>query len=179
MQSYPATISLSTRTLNHLADRIRGHRQQRKSRWRRLDPGPSGPVRPKLPRALPRGELGGPAQERPGSAARRPGHRRQSCGRRQPRQQGHPRRRPGAPTVKVSAVQGITNALPGATVVADACGTSTSATAAATCKAATMTDLVPGRHAAARHGELRPHPDGLGRTYQHSPARPATPSGTG
>jgi DDE superfamily endonuclease/Helix-turn-helix of DDE superfamily endonuclease len=39
MLSYPATISLSTRTLNHLADRIRGHRQQRKSRWRRLDPG--------------------------------------------------------------------------------------------------------------------------------------------
>ncbi|MFI1995321.1 transposase family protein [Actinoplanes sp. NPDC020271] len=39
MLSYPATISLSSRTLNHLADRIRGHRQQRKSRWRRLTPG--------------------------------------------------------------------------------------------------------------------------------------------
>ena len=39
MLSYPATISLSSRTLNHLADRIRSHRQQRKSRWRRLNPG--------------------------------------------------------------------------------------------------------------------------------------------
>jgi hypothetical protein len=39
MLSYPATISLSSRTLNHLADRIRGHRQQRKSRWRRLTAG--------------------------------------------------------------------------------------------------------------------------------------------
>jgi hypothetical protein len=39
MLSYPATITLSSRTLNHLADRIRGHRQQRKSRWRRLAPG--------------------------------------------------------------------------------------------------------------------------------------------
>ena len=39
MLSYPATITLSSRTLNHLADRIRGHRQQRKSRWRRLTPG--------------------------------------------------------------------------------------------------------------------------------------------
>ena len=38
MLSYPATISLSSRTLNHLADRIRGHRQQRRSRWRRLAP---------------------------------------------------------------------------------------------------------------------------------------------
>ena len=28
MLSYPATISLSSRTLNHLAERIRGHRQQ-------------------------------------------------------------------------------------------------------------------------------------------------------
>ncbi|GAA2189578.1 hypothetical protein GCM10009848_35130 [Micromonospora lupini] len=27
------------RTLNHLADRIRNHRQQRESRWRRLNPG--------------------------------------------------------------------------------------------------------------------------------------------
>ncbi|MFD6262689.1 transposase family protein [Micromonospora chalcea] len=39
MLSYPATIPLSSRTLNHLAERIRGHRQQRQSRWRRLDPG--------------------------------------------------------------------------------------------------------------------------------------------
>ncbi|MFI7601209.1 transposase family protein [Actinoplanes sp. NPDC049681] len=39
MLSYPAAIPLSTRTLNHLADRIRLHRQQRRSRWRRLDPG--------------------------------------------------------------------------------------------------------------------------------------------
>jgi DDE superfamily endonuclease/Helix-turn-helix of DDE superfamily endonuclease len=30
---------LSSRTLNHLADRIRGHRNQRRSRWRRLDSG--------------------------------------------------------------------------------------------------------------------------------------------
>jgi len=37
--SYPAAITLSTRTLNHLADLIRGHRQQQRSRWRRLDPG--------------------------------------------------------------------------------------------------------------------------------------------
>jgi hypothetical protein len=39
MLSYPSTIWLSSRTLNHRADRIQGHRQQRKSRWRRLDPG--------------------------------------------------------------------------------------------------------------------------------------------
>jgi len=39
MLSYPSTISLSSRTLNHLADRIRSHRQQHKSRWRRLNPG--------------------------------------------------------------------------------------------------------------------------------------------
>ena len=39
MLSYPATIPLSSRTLNHLAERIRGHRQQRRSRWRRLEPG--------------------------------------------------------------------------------------------------------------------------------------------
>jgi hypothetical protein len=38
MLPYPATIPLSSRTLNHLADRIRSHRQ-RKSRWRRLKPG--------------------------------------------------------------------------------------------------------------------------------------------
>jgi hypothetical protein len=37
--SYPATIPLSSRTLNHLADRIRTRRQQHRSRWRRLDPG--------------------------------------------------------------------------------------------------------------------------------------------
>jgi hypothetical protein len=37
--SYPATIPLSTRSLNHLADLIRTHRHQRRSRWRRLDPG--------------------------------------------------------------------------------------------------------------------------------------------
>lgn len=28
MLSYPATISLSSRTLNHLTERIHGHRQQ-------------------------------------------------------------------------------------------------------------------------------------------------------
>ena len=39
MLSYPAAIPLSTRTLNHLADLIRRHRGQRRSRWRRLDPG--------------------------------------------------------------------------------------------------------------------------------------------
>jgi len=39
MLSYPSTISLSSRTLNHLAERIRSHRQQRRSRWRRLEPG--------------------------------------------------------------------------------------------------------------------------------------------
>jgi hypothetical protein len=39
MLSYPATIPLSSRTLNHLAERIRGHRKQRRSRWRRLEPG--------------------------------------------------------------------------------------------------------------------------------------------
>ena len=39
MLSYPATIPLSTRSLNHLADLIRTHRHQRRSRWRRLDPG--------------------------------------------------------------------------------------------------------------------------------------------
>ena len=37
--SYLATILLASRTLNHLAERIRGRRQQRKSRWRRLNPG--------------------------------------------------------------------------------------------------------------------------------------------
>jgi hypothetical protein len=39
MLSYPATIPLSSRTLNHLAERIRGHRKQRRSRWLCLDPG--------------------------------------------------------------------------------------------------------------------------------------------
>ncbi|MEU7906394.1 transposase family protein [Actinoplanes sp. NPDC049118] len=39
MLSYPAAISLSTRSLNHLADLIRTHRYQLRSRWRRLDPG--------------------------------------------------------------------------------------------------------------------------------------------
>jgi hypothetical protein len=37
--SYPSTIALSSRTLNDLADRIRSHRNQRRSRWRRLDAG--------------------------------------------------------------------------------------------------------------------------------------------
>jgi hypothetical protein len=37
--SYPASIPLSTRSLNHLAGLIRTHRQQRRSRWRRLEPG--------------------------------------------------------------------------------------------------------------------------------------------
>jgi hypothetical protein len=39
MLSYPAAIPLSTRTLNHLAGLIHQHRDQRRSRWRRLDPG--------------------------------------------------------------------------------------------------------------------------------------------
>ncbi|SIM50720.1 IS5/IS1182 family transposase [Micromonospora cremea] len=39
MLSYPSTISLSSRTLNHLADLNRQHRNQHRSRWRRLDPG--------------------------------------------------------------------------------------------------------------------------------------------
>jgi hypothetical protein len=37
--SYPSTISLSSRTLNHVADRIRQLRNRRRSRWRRLTPG--------------------------------------------------------------------------------------------------------------------------------------------
>jgi hypothetical protein len=37
--SYPAAIPLSTRSLNHLAGLIRTHREQHRSRWRRLDPG--------------------------------------------------------------------------------------------------------------------------------------------
>ncbi len=32
MLSYPAAIALSSRTLHHLADRIRSHRKQRRSR---------------------------------------------------------------------------------------------------------------------------------------------------
>jgi hypothetical protein len=36
--SYPASIPLSTRTLNHLVDRIRTTASSR-SRWRRLNPG--------------------------------------------------------------------------------------------------------------------------------------------
>ncbi|MEV4511745.1 transposase family protein [Dactylosporangium sp. NPDC049525] len=39
MLSYPATIPLSSRTLHNLADRIRRHRSQHRSRWRRLNPG--------------------------------------------------------------------------------------------------------------------------------------------
>ncbi len=39
MLSYPATIPLSGRTLNHLAERIRAHRKQHRSWWRRLEPG--------------------------------------------------------------------------------------------------------------------------------------------
>ncbi|MEH1055985.1 transposase family protein [Micromonospora sp. CPCC 206171] len=39
MLSYPSAIPMSSRTLNHLADRIRAHRSQRRSRWRRLAPG--------------------------------------------------------------------------------------------------------------------------------------------
>lgn len=37
--SYLCTISLSSRTVNHLADRISHHRNERRSRWRRLDAG--------------------------------------------------------------------------------------------------------------------------------------------
>jgi hypothetical protein len=37
--SYPAGIALSTRSLNHLAALIRTRREQRRSRWRRLEPG--------------------------------------------------------------------------------------------------------------------------------------------
>ncbi|GAA1553159.1 transposase family protein [Dactylosporangium maewongense] len=39
MLSYPATIAVSTRTLNYLADLIRRERHQCRSRWRRLEPG--------------------------------------------------------------------------------------------------------------------------------------------
>ncbi|ETK33066.1 transposase IS493 [Microbispora sp. ATCC PTA-5024] len=37
--SYPAAIPLSNRTLVRLADLIRAHRAERRSRWRRLNPG--------------------------------------------------------------------------------------------------------------------------------------------
>jgi hypothetical protein len=37
--SYPAAIPLPTRSLNHLAALIRTHRDQRRSRWQRLEPG--------------------------------------------------------------------------------------------------------------------------------------------
>lgn len=39
MLSYPATIPLSSRILNHLAEHIRSYRKQRRSRWWRLEPG--------------------------------------------------------------------------------------------------------------------------------------------
>ncbi|MEU8164917.1 transposase family protein [Micromonospora sp. NPDC049004] len=39
MLSYPAAIPLSSRSLHHLAGLIRARRGQRRSRWRRLDPG--------------------------------------------------------------------------------------------------------------------------------------------
>jgi hypothetical protein len=39
MLSYPSAISLSSRTLDHVADLIRTHRARLRSRWRRLDPG--------------------------------------------------------------------------------------------------------------------------------------------
>ncbi|PRY17004.1 transposase family protein [Pseudosporangium ferrugineum] len=39
MLSYSAVIPLSTRSLNHLASLIRRHRELRRSKWRRLDPG--------------------------------------------------------------------------------------------------------------------------------------------
>jgi hypothetical protein len=39
MLYYPAAIPLSTRSLTELAELIRGHRLECRSRWRRLDPG--------------------------------------------------------------------------------------------------------------------------------------------
>ncbi len=39
MLSYPSSIALSNRTLNHLAGLIRAHRHQQRSHWRRLNPG--------------------------------------------------------------------------------------------------------------------------------------------
>ncbi|GIF21123.1 beta-glucosidase-like glycosyl hydrolase [Actinoplanes tereljensis] len=47
----------------------------------------------------------------------------------------------GDPTVQVNAVQGIRNALPGATVTFDPCATSTTATTPAACAAQTLTEL--------------------------------------
>ncbi|MEU7003653.1 asparagine synthase-related protein [Nonomuraea sp. NPDC046570] len=45
MLSHRAAIPLSARTLNRLAALIRAHRAERRSRWRRLDPGPLTGVR--------------------------------------------------------------------------------------------------------------------------------------
>ncbi|MFB9709393.1 transposase family protein [Streptosporangium nondiastaticum] len=42
--SCPSTIPLSSRTLNHLADLIRAHRNRHRSRWRRLGPGRQAPL---------------------------------------------------------------------------------------------------------------------------------------
>lgn len=39
MLSYPSTVALSGRTLNHLADLIRAERARRRGRWWRLDAG--------------------------------------------------------------------------------------------------------------------------------------------
>ncbi|GAA1025722.1 hypothetical protein GCM10009557_00760 [Virgisporangium ochraceum] len=39
MLSYPSSISLSTRSLNHMADLIRARRKELRSRWRRLPAG--------------------------------------------------------------------------------------------------------------------------------------------
>ena len=39
MLTYPATITLSTRSLAHLAELLRAHRISRGTRYRRLDPG--------------------------------------------------------------------------------------------------------------------------------------------
>ncbi|RKR92194.1 DDE superfamily endonuclease [Micromonospora pisi] len=39
MLSYPSSIALSNRTLNHLTGLIRTHRHQHRSHWRRLNPG--------------------------------------------------------------------------------------------------------------------------------------------
>ena len=68
---------LSSRTLNHLADRFRAHRRQHRSRWRRLAPGRhpdpdrpgGGPEAPLLRQTrAPRGERAG--HRRPGRPAR-------------------------------------------------------------------------------------------------------------
>jgi hypothetical protein len=37
--SYPSAMSVSSRALNLLADTLRGHRNQRATRWRKLSPG--------------------------------------------------------------------------------------------------------------------------------------------